>query len=70
MAVIEAIEKCDNCGRSIGKLEPVYVWDKSHSVCCGCLSILESTKIAVTDDSVADVELIRCWPQMALMSGH
>src|SRR5438270_2514435 len=32
---MKAVEKCENCGRVIGKLEQPYVWRK-HVVCAQC----------------------------------
>lgn len=34
------METCENCGRSIGKLETPYVWQGKKIVCGGCWSSL------------------------------
>lgn len=38
-----AQEKCENCGRAIGKLETPAIW-KNHIVCDGCYEILGKGK--------------------------
>src|ERR1700735_1028224 len=34
-------QKCDNCGGTVGRLEPLYTWGE-HFVCAGCYSRLST----------------------------
>ena len=41
---VVATDKCENCGRSIGKLETPHVW-QDHIVCADCIKRLETAKV-------------------------